>query len=1000
MRWGVGLLIWLFLLVFPAGAQERDEARTACIGAANTGPYLTFARHLNEGPDPVGLCIRVTQGSVENLEGLAQGRWEYAIAQNDVAHHMYRGINGFPRERRFRAVMPLFPEYVQVFVRANDATVELFGDLNGRNVNLGQPGSGSYINARDVMRAAGLREGVDYQAYTLGFEEALAALDAGTIDATIVTASRSVLDDPQRFRRVPVPGYVIDMLAAAEPYYEVAGLATGTGADPSLTVRAYLLARRDRPVAEVREIAGDLIELWPHLRGEFPDLPNLQDIRLRSPLPVHGGVAYALSDAGLAPHPPRYWLWMSIWALVLGLSVYMLRSSGSYNRLGARYRNKIDPTAREWALEMTARASSIVLVASLFAVLLLSTNILLRTIEARHAQQLNIDNPLADFTLFDSFFWMLTFVVSGFNEGDAYPMTAAGRLIVVFMALLFAVAPFAAIIGVMNAWGRHRAKALAGLTSSHFTDHVLVCGWNEKLPGLVYALTTKDAERPKHVTIVSQHGEASPLSEYAFDRTYVNFCRGDSADLDTLQRANAAKAEVALILADYQRRPIGNTGAILTAMNVRRLNPDIRVCAELAFDQNADHFTTFGCDTLITPDLFLAKVAALSTIDPLMIDFVLDALTYDHFDEIYAVPAEKLIRRGEAVSAGMTLGALEETLWTRGANLLGIAAAQRDRCGVYDAAITEDGPLVTLTRAEEFDRPLDRGDTVIFSAPERKAVFSGPRESVGPGEVPPIALEKFAFTRTRGLKILIYCEPKYTERLKANLKAFHQDVFIHVLDMDKAEFLTAGTLDCELPGDVAFDYILILASSKRKQTAADSEAVRAIDAHTVLFTRLLSAHAAAHGWKATVISEAVDVRDRQTFLDAGAHAIIPSNTLIERFMVKEAFDSNAVLDFLIAVMNMRDGTHFFAYTVTEDSALKGESYASLVRTRADGLHLAGWLPVSKRDELRNKAGDFDFHFRTAYDDRVEQTDIRTGDVIIFITNLDRLEQARKARAEV
>jgi len=178
--------------------------------------------------------------------------------------------------------------------------------------------------------------------------------------------------------------------------------------------------------------------------------------------------------------------------------------------------------------------------------------------------------------------------------------------------------------------------------------------------------------------------------------------------------------------------------------------------------------------------------------------------------------------------------------------------------------------------------------------------------------------------------------------------------------------------------------------------------VRAADAHTLLATKLIRQIADSSGWTCKIIAEAIAREDRDAFLGpqfsqgqdlpvretashagAGANAVIPSATLVERFLVKDVFDGNSVLDFLIAVMNMRDGTHLYMKELAAGDPLIGQSYASLVRTRHAGLHLVGWLPVTQRDTLRNRKGDFDFHFRTCYNDKIEQDTLQQGDLLVF-----------------
>ena len=199
-------------------------------------------------------------------------------------------------------------------------------------------------------------------------------------------------------------------------------------------------------------------------------------------------------------------------------------------------------------------------------------------------------------------------------------------------------------------------------------------------------------------------------------------------------------------------------------------------------------------------------------------------------------------------------------------------------------------------------------------------------------------------------------------------------------------------------------YIDTIGKSPRSRESLPTlqRTLRAADAHTLLATKLIRQIADSSGWTCKIIAEAIAREDRDAFLGpqfsqgqdlpvretashagAGANAVIPSATLVERFLVKDVFDGNSVLDFLIAVMNMRDGTHLYMKELAAGDPLIGQSYASLVRTRHAGLHLVGWLPVTQRDTLRNRKGDFDFHFRTCYNDKIEQDTLQQGDLLVF-----------------
>ncbi|WP_394693649.1 TAXI family TRAP transporter solute-binding subunit [Hyphobacterium sp.] len=1003
------LMLLAAIVLVPASGRAWS-ADPSCLATGQPGGrYLAFAERLQElSPDSLP-CIIETDGSVENLRGLQAGRFGLAIAQSDLTYHAFNGDHGFDRWRDFSVIAPLFPEFVQVLVRRDENGIFLLGDLRGQTINIGVPGSGGFINARDVLATAGLREGVDFLPHNLPAADALDALADGTVDAVFLTANAGYEYDQQAFRQLSLPPGIIADLASTNVYYEASEfLIEGQQAD-ALAVRAFLLTRNDTPRSDIRALTRSLLDRWETLSGEFPGLHSPENFLLRTPLPYNAAARSELVRQGFANPPPAYALWIAIWATILLSSFLAVSFQTTYDRTGTKRERRGRYAYLQMAADIWARPSPWVIGISLFVLTLLIALVGLRSAEAAHARAFNLDNPFADLTLTEGFIWMLTFVASGFTENNAYPLSIPGRILVAVLAFIGVSGPIAAIIIVVNLWGKRRAEKVAGLTTIGWKDHILVCGWNEHLDGVVFALTGNDAETAKKVCIIGESGDATPLQDHKFDPGKVRFRRGDSADRETLEYANAKQASHAIILADYARRSSRNIGAVLTAMNLKRQNPDIRISAELAFDQNADHFAAFGCSTLITPDIFIAKAASLCTVHPLMIDYLLEVLTYDSFDELFSIDFADLCERNSDIKAGMTTSELEECLWSSGANLVGLVQGDLQRDAVFDAEVIDGGPIISFTRRAGYAHVLAPHDRIIYSAHKRDSVFKtrGYRDVL---DAPPIAKDKFVFERSVGKRILLYASRSHLRRLEANLRAFHLDADFHSIAIEDTPFLTAGSLAAALPPDVAFDHILILANSETKRRADSDTAVRSVDAATLLATKLLREHARARGWECEIVSEVLAREDRDAFSGkhsieaseeislrrpsastdqgAGATAIVPSATLVERFLVKDVFDGNAMLDFLIAVMNMRDGTHLFMHEIGEADALIGETYASLVRTRHPGLHLVGWLPVSKRGELRNRAGDFGYHFRTSYDSRIDQKEIRAGDLLVFTICFD------------
>lgn len=994
----IGLIGVVLLILVSATAAAQDDP--VCIGAGDpAGRYHAFAEALAERLEHAP-CVVETAGSLENLEGLADGRFELAVVQSDLAHHQYFGDFGFERWREFRAIAPLFPEYIQIIVRDEPGAPRLLGDLRGRTVGIGEEGSGSALNAIDVMEEAGLIPQVDLAVVNAAIAANLDALRAGEIDALVLTSAADFLADNDGLVRLPPPASLVNALSSARPYYEPAVFRADAGDYPTLAVRAFLLTGPEARPAAVTDALESLLDAWPQFSQTYPGMRSPDAFLQATPFPMHPAARSVLVAAGHADPEPAYAVWIAASAALLMISLAAMFAQTNYDRTGARRERRGRWAWLQVAVDAWARPSPWIVGFSVFMLSLLVSLMVLRSVEGAHARAFNLDNPFVDFTLSEGFMWMLTYVSSGFTENDAFPMTVPGRVIVAALALIGVTGPIGAIIVLVSLWSRRRADAEAGTAPKlRWKDHILVCGWNEKLDGVVFALTSHDAELKERVCIVAQSGEASPVAGDRFDGSRVKYRRGDSAERETLALANAEKARHAIILADYGRRESGNVGAILTAMHLKRLNPAMTVSAELAFSQNADHFAAFGCRTLITPDVFVAKAAALSTIHPLIIDFVFEALTYDVFDEIYSVDAEALAARNLDVKEGMALSRLEAVLAARGANLVGIVEHRERRDAVYEAEISEFSPVRPLLSAEAMKRPLKAGDAVLYSAQKRAAAFHTPKRSLA-AAASAVTADQLAFSRPHGTRILLYASKSHLERLEANLRAYHRDPVIHAIAIEEEAFLTRERLLACLPESVAFDHAIIMAAADARHSATTSDAVRAIDAGTLLTAKLIRQHGEAMGWRCTITAEALSASDRAAF-EADAHGtggpadvVIPSSTLVERFLVKEASDGNALLDYLIAVMNMRDGTHLFAHEVTTGDPLEGQGYAGLIGTRVEGLRLVGWLPVSKRSELRNRTGDFGYHFRTAFNDQIKQMTVQPGDVLIFVACFDQLEQTQ------
>ena len=127
---------------------------------------------------------QATDGSLANIEAVADGRIESALAQGDLVYRAYRGEGPFRRSgphRNLRVIAHLYSESIHIVVRRS-ADIRSLRDLRGKRVSLDRRDSGTYADAVIVLKAFGLRE-TNFIARYLEQNRAVDAMLAEKLDA-------------------------------------------------------------------------------------------------------------------------------------------------------------------------------------------------------------------------------------------------------------------------------------------------------------------------------------------------------------------------------------------------------------------------------------------------------------------------------------------------------------------------------------------------------------------------------------------------------------------------------------------------------------------------------------------------------------------------------------------------------------------------------------------------------------------------------------------------
>jgi len=254
---------------------------------------------------------QATKASAENLNLLQAGRGEVAFTLGDALSNAWKGNAeaGFKSPlNKLRGVAGIYPNYIQI-VAAADAGIRTLADLKGKRISVGAPKSGTELNARAVLKAAGL----DYKDFAkveyLPFGESVELMKNRQLDVTLQSAGLGVaslrdLATAVKIVVVPIP---VDVVAKV-----------GDAAYQPGTIPAKTYEGQDEEVATVaiqnflvshEGVAADTV--YAMTKSMFDNLDQMvaahaaaKAIRKEAaaagmPLPLHPGAEKYYREAGV-----------------------------------------------------------------------------------------------------------------------------------------------------------------------------------------------------------------------------------------------------------------------------------------------------------------------------------------------------------------------------------------------------------------------------------------------------------------------------------------------------------------------------------------------------------------------------------------------------------------------------------------------------------------------------------------------------------------------------
>jgi TRAP transporter TAXI family solute receptor len=325
------LLLFILLLIFSmvvVGCSQNDAPADSGSGSSangkktfvtivtggSSGPYFAIggaiSNLLNEKVDVVNASVQSTGASAVNATLLGTKKAEIAFAMNDVVNYAYTGTEVFKEKGKvenLRGIASLYPNFVQL-ITLKDKGINEVSELKGKKVGVGAPGSGTEVNARQILAAHEITYD-DIDEDFLSYAESVEQLKNGAIDAAFLTSglpNATIMDlaTTHDVKIIPIRKEAIKKLAAEFPFYSSEMISAGTYDNDkdveTAAVKTLLVTREDLSEELVYNITKTIFENLDTLVGTHSAAKRItiDTVRDGMPIPLHPGAEKYFKEQG------------------------------------------------------------------------------------------------------------------------------------------------------------------------------------------------------------------------------------------------------------------------------------------------------------------------------------------------------------------------------------------------------------------------------------------------------------------------------------------------------------------------------------------------------------------------------------------------------------------------------------------------------------------------------------------------------------------------------
>lgn len=296
------------------GGQGTPSKKVSIATGGTSGTYYGFmgvVANVLTGKTGISFVTESTGASKANVQLVDAGESQIAIIQNDVMSYAYSGTDLFANDGKkyqtFSTIASVYPENVQIVAKKGINTV---ADLKGKKVSVGDAGSGTEFNARQILEAYGLDIEKDIKKNNQSFADSADSIKNGTIDAAFLvagapTVALTELGSTYEFSLVSLDDEHIKKLQEKYPFYTKTPIPANTYAPVKVetngvAVMATLIASNNLPEETVYQFTKGLFEYKSEFQHAKAELINPETaIQGLGEVPLHPGALKYYKETGI-----------------------------------------------------------------------------------------------------------------------------------------------------------------------------------------------------------------------------------------------------------------------------------------------------------------------------------------------------------------------------------------------------------------------------------------------------------------------------------------------------------------------------------------------------------------------------------------------------------------------------------------------------------------------------------------------------------------------------